>query len=258
MYVRAGQVSLGFGPQLAAILEESKRSTNTLGLILDLRFAGGGAYEGAANAADLFASAAGPLLDWGTGQVSSTAKTNAWSKPVVVLVNRETGGAAEALAGALRAQRAALVIGSRTAGTAAVFRDIPLADGRRIRMAVAAVKTGDGESLPSDGMLPDIQVTIATELERAYLSDPFTPILTSTNVASGSNRLVSTIKVHRKITEADLVRARKAGEPDPDTDAPSTMPATTPGTVQTVRDPALARAIDLLKGLRVIRQDSKP
>ncbi len=257
-YVRAGQISLGFAPQLAAILAEPSFATNTFGLILDLRFAGGTEYAGAANAADLFATEAGPLLDWGTGRAESTAKTNAWSRPVVVLVNRETRGAAEALAGALRVQHSALVIGNRTSGTAAIHRDLPLPDGRRLRIAAAGVKTGDGLPLPSTGLVPDIQVTVPADAERAYLADPFAPIPATTNIAGGTNRLASTTKTQRRITEADLVRARKAGEPEPDSDGPSATPAATSQPVATVRDPVLARGIDLLKGLRVLQSAPKP
>ncbi len=255
LYVRAGQVSLGFGPQLAAVLTDPALSTNSLGLILDLRFATGTEYAGAAGAADLFATDAGPLLDWGTGRADATPKTNAWSRPVVVLVNRETRGAAEALAGVLRVQRTALVVGNRTSGTAAIYRDLPLADGRRLRMAASGVKTGDGQPVPSSGLVPDIQIAVSPELERSYLGNPYGSQGSATN-SIPSSAANATVAARHRITEADLVRARKAGEPDPDPDALATLRAPA-STMPLVHDPVLSRAIDLLKGLGIIRS-AKP
>ncbi len=256
LYVRVGQVTLGLAPQLAVVLNDPAFTTNSLGLILDLRFAGGTEYAGAASTADLFNRVAGPLLDWGSGHAEGTEKTNAWTRPVAVLVNHETRGAAEALVGILRLQKSAMLLGGRTSGTAAIFREIPLADGRRLRLAVAGIRTGDGQTLPSTGLPPDIAVILRPELERAYLADPFNLVVSSTNSNSPTNRIVSSINVRRRINEAELVRARKTGETlEADSGSVSAPSPIVPPL--TVRDPVLARALDLLKGLHLLRPDGK-
>ncbi len=249
VYVRVGRVSLGLAPQLAAVLRDRELMTDARGLVLDLRFAGGVDYAGAANAADLLVGDEVPLLDWGEGPVTSAKDEPAWTLPVVVLVNRETRGAAEALAAVLRSQNVALVIGNSTAGTAAVFREVPLADGRRLRLATARIRTGDGAVLGTGGVRPDIPVRVSPEQERAYLADPYTLIQNGIPQAQGTNQIVSTVTVRRRVTEADLVRQRRSATEG------LALTNTAAGKVEApvIRDPALGRALDLLKGLAVLR-----
>ena len=52
-----------------------------------------------------------------------------------MLVNGETRGAAEALAAALHQAGAGLIIGSPTAGAATSFKEFPLSNGERLRVA---------------------------------------------------------------------------------------------------------------------------
>src|SRR5438477_100862 len=105
----------GFNPLLLGLLAflaiRSGVRAETNDLVLDLRFADGRDYKAAANAADRFLSTEQPVLDWDEGTVRSTAKADAIKVPVAVLVNQETGGAAEALAAALRETDAAVLIG---------------------------------------------------------------------------------------------------------------------------------------------------
>jgi len=252
LYVRIGQVSLGLAPQLAAVLRDTNLVTGTRGLILDLRFAGGSDYAGAANAANLLVAGDVPLLDWGDGSVRATPKESGWDLPVTVLVNHETRGAAEALAAALRAAHVGLVLGNRTAGKAAVYREIPLADGRRLRLATARIRAGENSLLGPEGLQPDIAVKVSAEDERAYLSDPFTRILSKAESSSGTNQVIGTVSVRRRLTEAELVRQRRALA---DGGTPSNVPPATAlePALKIVRDPVLGRALDLIKGLAVLK-----
>lgn len=252
LYLRIGQVSLELAPQLAAVLRDTNLVTGTRGLILDLRFAGGTDYVGAANAANLLVSGDVPLLDWGDGPVRATAKESAWELPVTVLVNRETRGAAEALAAALRAANVGLVLGNRTAGKAAVYREVPLADGRRLRLATARVRAGENSFLGPEGLQPDIAVKVSPEHERAYLADPFTSITAGPGSPTGTNQVVGTVSVRRRLTEAELVRQRRATL---DGSASSNVPPASAAepAVKIVRDPVLGRALDLIKGLAVLQ-----
>lgn len=249
LYVRVGQVSLGLAPQLAAVLRDSQWTAGARGLVLDLRFAGGSEYAGAANAADLFMGEEKALIDWGAGVTRSTAKTNAWTLPVTVLVNRETRGSAEALAAVLRADNVALVIGAPTAGGAAVYREVPISGGRRLRLATSRVRVGDGQVLGTAGIRPDILVETPAASERAYLADPYVAVVGG---AEGSNRIQSSVQVKKRLTEAELVRQRRAGGGAAPTPSAATSATNSTVSVKVVRDPALARALDLIKGLAVL------
>lgn len=248
--VRVGQTSLGLAPQLAAALADTNLTRGSLGLVLDLRFASGTDYQAAARVADLFVADETELLRWGDQTARSQAKKPAWDRPVMVLVNSRTRGAAEALAAVLRSQGLALVVGSATAGEAAVFRDLPLPSGETLRLAAGPVRAGD-LTLDRQGLKPDIEVRVPPDQELAYLADPFTPVRGRTSgdmAAAGTNTVVSSIRVRRRVNEAELVRSRQGPEPPADGPPAPAEPASPP----VIHDPSLARAVDLLKGMALL------
>jgi carboxyl-terminal processing protease len=178
--------------------------------------------------------------------------------PVVVLVNHETAGAAEALAALLRETGAGLILGGRTAGRAMVTRDFPLSSGGRLRIAIAPVTLGGGGALPAEGVKPDIGVAVSPEDERAYYENAFV-VLPKTNTLAGArppsaNPPGGTNQISRRVrlNEAELVREHQEGmDRDPDTDSPPRAPEPVK---PLVTDPALARALDLVKGLALVRR----
>ena len=172
-YVRVERVGDGLAN---AVREACKKlaGTNKLeGVILDLRYAAGDDYASAAATAELFIKKGQPLLDWGTGMVRSKDKSDAISLPVAVLVNRQTAGAAEALAAVLRETGSGLILGNRTAGRAMIAQEFPLKNGERLRIATAPIRLGDGSKLSEQGLKPDITVEVAPADERAYYADAY-------------------------------------------------------------------------------------
>jgi len=132
--------------------------------------------------------------------------------PLVILVNSQTRGAAAALAADLRAVGDGLLVGS--ANFAGAIR-------------------------------PDIAVTVADADEIKFLADPFfIPAAPKLVTSSATNELMEFVD---HTSEADLVRKRvKDGEQD-DTATPRAEPGQ-----PVVRDPALARALDLFKALAAL------
>ena len=122
-YLRVQRVDEGLAKALERACEKLQSTNHMRGVVVDLRFAGGDDYAAAAATAELFVKKSRPLLDWGSGQVRSKEKAEALVEPVAVLVNRQTSGAAEALAGVLRQAAAALVLGHRTAGQAMIAQE---------------------------------------------------------------------------------------------------------------------------------------
>jgi hypothetical protein len=255
VYMRIRQVGEGlpeiFQKSYAAFVVERK----VKGLVLDLRYAEGTDYAAAAGVADLFVTKERPLINWGSGNAKSKEKEDALTLPVAVLVNHQTSGAAEALAALLRETGNALVLGNLTAGQAMIAEEFPLKNGQRLRIATAPVQIGDGIPLTAEGVKPDIAVRVSAEDERAYFSDAFRgPLSTNlfanvglslTNQPAGTNRARRT-----RFNEAELVRERREGSAfDVDLSARDNEPEK-----PVVRDPVLARALDLLKGLAVVRQ----
>lgn len=252
-YVRVGRISSRLPEQFSSSLEKLSATNKVKGLVVDLRYATGNDYDAAAKVADQFLGSEQPLLDWGQGVVKSTHKTNVFRQPVAILVNQFTSGAAEALAAVLRQHDIGLLIGTNTAGQASMTKDFPLEGGGMLRIAVAPVKVADGEVV--ERLKPDIRVDVNPDDERAYFMDAYKALprtsaggTSSTNIASLS---VTNRAPRRRINEAELVRMLREGENPEEEVAKASRAVEPPKPV--ITDPALSRAIDLLKALAVVR-----
>jgi hypothetical protein len=242
--VRLGRVEAGAAARVRAAINGLSSNAPLKGLVLDLRYAAGGDYRAAAQVADLFVARAQPLLDWGAGRASAKTKKNAFTLPLVVLANAQTRGAAEALAAVLRRAAGALVIGSPTAGAAALFQQFTLPDGQVVHIASGQLKVG-GEPLPPGGVRPDITVEVNARDERAWFADPFktVPVQVASTTAPPEPR--------RRINEAELVRRMREGIPADDPAEP--VDASTGPPKPVLRDPALARALHVLKAVTILQ-----
>jgi hypothetical protein len=244
-YIRLARLDADADTAFSLALKELTTTNALDGLVLDLRFTTGSDYAAAARLAGQFIPDATLVLRLGAEEFASTTKDDALTHPTMVLVNSRTTGAPEALAAALRQHEAALILGGRTAGAAGVFRELTLSSGQRLRVVAATVKVGEDAEVPPGGVIPDIVVNASLAEERRYLDNPYGPtggLSGATNVAGATNRPA-------RITEADLVRMRRSRQ-DPSTATPGDSRAVAP--VPTVMDPALARALDLLKGISVV------
>lgn len=133
------------------------------GLVLDLRSNPGGLLLAAVQVAD-------DLLDKGNivstrGRMSiSDSKFDATpgdrlnGAPVVVLVDAGSASASEVLAGALRDNNRARVVGSRTFGKGSVQTVLPLDNGDSVKLTTARYYTPSGKSIQASGIVPDVVV----------------------------------------------------------------------------------------------------
>lgn len=252
-YLRIGHVETGLADEVAAAIVELTENNKIKGWILDLRFGGGQDYKEATAVAQKFIATEQPLLDWGQGEVRAKSNKDAIKTPLAILVNRETAAAAEALAAILRKANVALILGTNTAGHAFIMKEFPLKSGQQLRIATALIKVGDGDPLSVEGLSPDIQVGVNPAVERLYLEDPYA-MLPTTISGSETNLLATATNrpARHRINEAELVRLLREGRnPDEETN-PAPSLAVEPAR-NVVRDPALARALDLLKGLAVVK-----
>ncbi len=247
-YVRVERVGEGLAEAVRAAFDQLSKTNSLNGMVLDLRYAGGSDYAAAAATADLFVRKACPLINWGAGMTQSKPKNRVILVPVAALVNKETAGAAEALAALVRETASGLVLGGKTAGQAMITQEYPLKNGDRLRIATAPIQLGDGSSM-SDGLQPDIAVEVSPQDERAYYADAFkalTPGGLGVSAAPGTNAAR-----RARFNEAELVREHREGL---NGEGESPLLRSREPEKPVVRDPALARALDLLKGLAVVRQ----
>ncbi|WP_224997280.1 S41 family peptidase [Cesiribacter sp. SM1] len=140
------------------------------GIVLDLRFNGGGSVMEALKLAGMF-------IDEGTLGVESDKfhknqplrdmiKGTIYDGPVVLLVNSFSASASEILAQALQTYNRALVIGSPTYGKATVQVIMPISGQEKskpkepfVKMTIAKYYGPLGSSYQSNGIIPDIELS---------------------------------------------------------------------------------------------------
>ncbi len=252
-YLRVEKVAAGLPKALRDAYAQLAATNKIKGLVLDLRYAGGYDYAAATATVDLFLKSEKPLLDWGTGMVKSKEKADAITAPVAVLVNARTTRAAEALAAMLRETGAGLVLGGRTAGHAMMAEEFTLKNGDRLLIATGPVHLGDNSTISHQGVKPDIMVEISADDERGYYADAYkaADLTSGVGLLSASQSTVTNRPSRRlRFNEAELVRERREGLSEGDLTGAREREPEKP----LVSDPALARALDLLKGLALVRE----
>jgi carboxyl-terminal processing protease len=76
--------------------------------------------------------------------------------PVVVLVNEGSASASEIVAGALKDNKRAILLGTKTFGKASVQTVMPLKDGSALKLTTALYYTPSGKSIMNQGVAPDV------------------------------------------------------------------------------------------------------
>jgi carboxyl-terminal processing protease len=84
--------------------------------------------------------------------------TDIGALPMAVLINGGTASAAEAVAGALKADAGALLVGRRTYGKGTVQAVEPLANGGALKLTVAGFRLPGGTAVEGRGIRPDVPV----------------------------------------------------------------------------------------------------
>ncbi|MEW6657495.1 MAG: S41 family peptidase [Thermodesulfobacteriota bacterium] len=150
--------------ELAATLKQLQRQQPPLrGYILDLRNNARGSIDLAVRGASLFIGDKEVLTARGRPPEPSQvfqgrAKSEIFKpgQPLVVLVDGGTARASEALAGALRDQYRAVLLGSKTVGLCGLTKTLPLKDGSALVMTVAQCYTPNGQKIHGKGLEPEV------------------------------------------------------------------------------------------------------
>lgn len=150
-YLEVGSLDFDRGERAVrhlATLEEQAEGLD--GLILDLRGADGRMLSAVVDLADRLlvdgglARVRAPEME-GVTTVEATESGNEGDYPIVVLVDDETEGGAEILAGALKAHGRAVVAGEETAGNFRVSKFVEFPDGAAALPTAADCLGSDGE-----------------------------------------------------------------------------------------------------------------
>lgn len=159
----------GFSDSTAAHLSEAalalkgEAETDLRGVVLDLRNNPGGVLDAAVGVADAFLDHG--LIVRGTGRVRDARFEHFADEgdvlagvDMAVLVNAGSASASEIVAGALKENDRARLVGVTTYGKGSVQTVMPLSAGRAIKLTTARYLTPTGRSINGIGIEPDIVV----------------------------------------------------------------------------------------------------
>lgn len=139
------------------------KSKKAEGLLIDLRRNPGGLLDQAVKMSDLFLSEGVIVSTIGRDKASkevtsATKKAKFPDFPLVVLVDEFSASASEIVAGALRDNKRALIVGERTFGKGSVQSVVRLGDGSGLKLTVARYYTPSGISIQAEGIQPDVVI----------------------------------------------------------------------------------------------------
>ncbi|OGC21931.1 hypothetical protein A2291_05870 [candidate division WOR-1 bacterium RIFOXYB2_FULL_42_35] len=142
------------------------------GLIIDLRNNGGGLLQNAIDIGSMFIDN-GVIVqtvdrDGRKEKIDSRGRV-LWQKPTVVLVNGASASASEILAGALRDNHIATLVGEKTFGKASVQNVRRLSDGSALLVTIAKYLTPNGHYINKIGITPEVEVALPSEEAKAQL-----------------------------------------------------------------------------------------
>ena len=227
-YLRISQFQEDTGSEVKRKLAKLRDKNQVIrGLVLDLRSNPGGLLTAAVEVSDDFLDS-GVIVTTKGRLKQSDLSFNATpgdlieGAPIVVLADNGTASAAEIVAGALKDNHRALIMGRRTFGKGSVQTVLPLDDTHAIKLTTARYYTPSGVSIQAAGIQPDIEL--------------------------GDLKLVARDTPPSFITgERDLPNHLKGtNEKDGDADKPEVRGS--------IEDYSLSEAVNVLKGLALQRK----
>lgn len=138
------------------------------GLIIDLRNNSGGLLDQAIEVADKFLERGPIVITVGPSghpkEVQDARKTDTDETlyPIVVLVDAGSASGAEIVAGALKENDRAVIVGDRSFGKGSVQQLIELMDGSALKLTIAKYLTPLSTDIQSVGITPDIKLVPVT------------------------------------------------------------------------------------------------
>ena len=227
-YIRLSDFREKTGKELGEAIMKLK-SQDMDSLVLDLRNNPGGLLDVAIEVAEFFLDRH-QLIVTTKGRVASQnqemrshANGLLNGMPLVVLVNEGSASASEILAGAIQDHHRGVIMGTKSHGKASVQTILPLKDGSALRLTTSKYFTPSGRLIEGKGIVPDVEVPFERPKDK------------------GESEEAS--KNHPAEVVFDQIEAGKS--------------PTGTETQKKPLDNQIARAVDLLKGIKIYQTKPK-
>ena len=142
------------------------KAAGVKGVILDLRSNPGGRLDAAVTVSDLWVPTGKTILQEKQGSTviksyPASAGGPLEGMPTVVLIDGGSASASEITAGALKDNKAATLIGTKSYGKGVVQQVIPFKDGSELKVTVASWYRPNGQNINKKGITPDQEVKVS-------------------------------------------------------------------------------------------------
>lgn len=156
---------------------KQQEQANVAGYILDLRSNPGGLLYSSIDIARMWINQ-GTIVSTvdrqGISDRESATNKALTDKPLVVLIDGGSASASEILSGALKDNKRATLLGTKTFGKGLVQSVRPLGDGSGLAVTIAKYLTPNGTDINKAGIPPDVVVKLdPAQLQKLYGSDRF-------------------------------------------------------------------------------------
>lgn len=136
-------------------------------LIIDIRNNGGGIVDEAIDILDLITNKGSTLLITkdknGNEEITKAKKDPTINMPIVVLTNEYSASASEILAGALKDNKKAILVGTTTYGKGVIQELRQLSDGSGLKITTNEYFTPNRNAINKVGIKPDIEIDLSNE-----------------------------------------------------------------------------------------------
>lgn len=148
---------------------EKLNSQNMKSLIIDIRDNGGGLVDEALDIADFIVEKGSTLLITvdknGKEEIEKSKNNPKVNVPVILLTNENSASASEILAGALKDNNKAKIVGKKTYGKGVIQELLTLTDGSGLKVTTNEYYTPNKTKINKVGIQPDYEVDLPEEID---------------------------------------------------------------------------------------------
>ena len=170
-YIKISTFDEGCSKEFKEKLDDLK-SKNIQSLIIDLRNNGGGIVDEATAIADLFTDKDSTLLitkdKSGNEDITYAENDKDIDVPIIVLTNENTASASEILAGALKDNNVAKIVGTTTFGKGVIQELLTMNDGSGLKLTTNEYYTPNRNKINKVGIEPDEKVELPDEYKNVF------------------------------------------------------------------------------------------